>query len=123
MPRLAQAASVAGPKYPASSAAASGVPMRGRDGLEGGLGFLAVVGVIGERASHDEQTPLIHGHLRVVILLKAGIRRVFHDARLRVGEVVLVAVTGPGTGGVGGRPPGRRPVVRSRSARCASLAS
>src|SRR5712692_1438342 len=30
---------------------------------------------------------------------------------------------GPGTGGVGGRPPGRRPVVRSRSARCASLAS
>src|SRR5712692_6823398 len=30
---------------------------------------------------------------------------------------------GPGTGGVGGRPPGLRPVVRSRSARCASLVS
>ena len=47
-----------------------------------------------ESPSDDEQTPLIHGHLRVVILLKSGIRRVFHDARLRVGEVVLVAVTG-----------------------------
>ena len=50
--------------------------------------------MIREGPSHDEQTPLIHGHLRVVILLKSGIRRVFHDARLRVGKIVLVAVTG-----------------------------
>src|ERR1700680_2803404 len=61
---------------------------------EGGFGFLRVVGVIGEGPSYDEQTPLIHGHLRVVILLKTRICRIFHDARLRVGKVVLVAVTG-----------------------------
>ena len=52
---------------------------------EGRFGFLRVVGMIGEGPSYDEQTPLIHGHLRVVILLKAGICRIFHDARLRVG--------------------------------------
>src|SRR2546421_6737711 len=67
---------------------------RGRDGLQSRLSFLAVVGVIGEGPSHDQQTLLIHGHLRIVILLKARIRRVFHDARLRVGEVVLVAISG-----------------------------
>src|SRR5450759_452798 len=34
-----------------------------RDGLEGGFGFLAIVRVVGERMSHDEQTCLIYGHL------------------------------------------------------------
>ncbi len=65
---------------------------RGRDGLQRRLSFLTVVGVIGESPSHDQQTPLIHGYLRIVILLEAGVGRVFHDARLRVGKVVLVAV-------------------------------
>src|SRR5260370_22116727 len=65
---------------------------RRRDGLQSRLSFLTVVGVIGEGPSHDEQTPLIHRHLYVVILLKTGIRRIFHDARLRVGKVVLVPV-------------------------------
>src|SRR6266581_5012386 len=60
---------------------------------EGGFGLLRVVGVIREGISQDEQTLQIHGNLRVVILLKASIRRVFHDARLRVGKVVLIAVT------------------------------
>src|SRR5258705_8065586 len=64
------------------------------NGSERGFGFLRVVGVIREGPSDDEQTPLIHGHLRVVILLKSGIRRIFHDARLRVGKIVLVAVAG-----------------------------
>ena len=67
---------------------------RGWDGLQSWLGFLTVVGVIGERACDDELTHLLHGKLHVVILLKASISRVFHDARLRVGIVVLVAVTG-----------------------------
>ena len=49
----------------------------GRDGRESRLSFLTVIGVIGERASHDQQTPLIHGHLRIVILLEAGIGWVF----------------------------------------------
>src|SRR5712692_11869051 len=62
----------------------------GRDGRQRGFGFLAIVGMIGEGPSHDEQTPLIHGHLRVVILLEARMRRAFHDARLRVSEVVLI---------------------------------
>src|SRR5438874_1302052 len=92
MLRLAQATSVAGPKYPASSAAASGVPIA--DGMAARVGSarLSIVGMIGEGPSHDEQTRLIHGHLRVIILLKTSMRRAFHDARLRVSEVVLVAV-------------------------------
>ena len=36
-----------------------GCAERGRDGLKCGLGFLTIVGVIGERTSYDEQTPLI----------------------------------------------------------------
>src|SRR5207248_3163375 len=62
------------------------------NGLQSRLCFLTVVGMIGQGPSHDEQTDLIHGHLRIVILLEARMRRAFHDARLRVGEVVLVAV-------------------------------
>jgi len=49
---------------------------RGRHGLQRGFGFLTVVGVIGERASDDEQTLLIDGYLRVVILLKTCVRRI-----------------------------------------------
>src|SRR6266849_7229601 len=48
--------------------------------------------MIGQGPSHDEQTRLIHRHLRVIILLEARMRRASHDARLRVSEVVLVAV-------------------------------
>src|SRR5450631_2281216 len=62
----------------------------GWDGLESGFSFLTIVGVIGECASHDEQTCLIHSHLCVVILIKTGIRWVFHDARFGVGKVVLI---------------------------------
>src|SRR5450755_4359918 len=60
------------------------------DGRERGFGFLAMVGVIGEGASHDEQTCLIHSNLCVVILLKSSILRVCHGARLGVGEIVLL---------------------------------
>ena len=49
---------------------------RGRHGGECGFGFLTVVGMIGERASNDEQTLLIDSDLGVVILLKGGIRRI-----------------------------------------------
>lgn len=47
------------------------------DSRERGFGFLAIVGVIRESPSHDEQTCLINSHLCVVILLKTRIRRVF----------------------------------------------
>src|SRR5207248_11627303 len=62
------------------------------NGLQSRLCFLTVVGMIGQGPSHDEQTDLIHGHLRIVILLEARMRRAFHDARLWIGEIVLVAV-------------------------------
>ncbi len=55
------------------------------NGRQRGFGFLAIVGMIGQGPSHDEQTFLIHRHLRVIILLEARMRRAFHDARLRVG--------------------------------------
>jgi hypothetical protein len=47
------------------------------NGSEGGFGFLRVIGMIREGPSDDQQTLLIYGYLRVVILLKSGIRRVF----------------------------------------------
>ncbi len=92
MQRFSHAVKVAGPAYPAGSRRRLRHANRRWNGSECGFGFLRVVGVIREGPSHDEQTPLIHGHLRVVILLKSGIRRVFHDARLRVGKIVLVAL-------------------------------
>src|SRR6266702_4352172 len=48
-----------------------------RNGSERGFSFLAIVGVIGQGPSDDEQASLIDGYLSVVILLKSGIRRVF----------------------------------------------
>jgi hypothetical protein len=50
------------------------------NGSERGFGFVRIVRVIREGPSDDEQTVLIHRHLRVVILLKSSIRRVFHNA-------------------------------------------
>ena len=67
----------------------------GRDGRQRGLGFLSIVGVIGEGTCDDERTLLIHGDLHVVILLEARIGRVFRNARLWIGKVVLVTVAGP----------------------------
>src|SRR5260370_37365462 len=111
--------------YQGRRARISGIECRGLrhangrgNGSEGGFGFLRVIGMIREGPSDDEQTLLIHGHLRVVILLKSGIRRVFHDARLRVGEVVLVTVAGswhrrgrrPATPSSPGRPLSPRPL-------------
>ena len=62
------------------------------DSVKSGFGFLAIIGVIGESMSHDEQTLLIDGELHMVILLTSGIRWIFHDARVRIGEVVLVPI-------------------------------
>src|SRR5581483_3931991 len=63
-----------------------------RNSRQGGFGLLAIVGMIGKGASDNEQTPLINRYLRVVILLKARMCRAFHDARLRVGKIVLIAI-------------------------------
>src|SRR6266480_2465020 len=58
-----------------------------------GSARLSIVGVIGKRTSHNEQTLLIDRHLRIVILLKTSMRRAFHDARLWIGKIVLVVIT------------------------------
>jgi len=103
MPRCSQAVTVAGLAYPASSAAASGIPIPEGMAASVGSARLSIVGVIGQGPSDDEQTPLVDRHLRVVILLKSGIRRIFHDAR-RTSSVKLYwsPERAPGTGGVGG---------------------
>src|SRR5690242_12074894 len=56
---------------------------------------MAIVGVIGEGISPNEQTFLIYGYLGIVILLKARMGGTFHNARFWVAEVVLVAITWP----------------------------
>src|SRR5437667_10699509 len=65
------------------------------NGRKRGFGLLAIVWMIRKRTSHDEQTSLIYSNLRVVILLKAGSGRGFHDARLRVSKIVLVSGARP----------------------------
>src|SRR6266576_704602 len=62
------------------------------DGLKGRFSFVAIIGMIGEGVSHDKELGLIHGNLHIVILLKSGIGRIFHDAGLWVSEVVLVPI-------------------------------
>src|SRR5712691_3949518 len=95
MPRFSHAVTVAGPAYPAGSRRCLRQANGRRNGSQRGFGLLRIVRMIRQGPSHDEQTLLIHRHLRVVILLKGGIRWVFHDARLGVGKIVLVAVTWP----------------------------
>src|SRR5215469_13691231 len=63
------------------------------DGLKSRFGFVAVIGMIGEGVSHNQELGLIHSHLHIVSLLKSGIGRIFHDAGLWVGKVVLVPIT------------------------------
>ena len=41
---------------------------------------------------HNQQALLIDGHLDIVVLVKTVIGAVLHDARVRVGEVVLIFV-------------------------------
>src|SRR5260370_23133516 len=94
MPSYSHAVIVAGPVYPAGSRRRLRHTNRRGHGSQRGFGFLRVVGVIRQGPSHDEQTLLIHRHLRVVILLKSGIRWIFHDARLWIGKIVLVAIAG-----------------------------
>src|SRR2546429_836578 len=62
------------------------------DRLKGRFGFMAVIRMIGEGVSNNEQLGLIHSNLHIVSLLKSGIGGIFHDAGLGVSEVVLVSL-------------------------------
>ena len=48
--------------------------------------------MVGKRMGHDQQALLIGGDLNVVVLINALIGAVLHDARIGVGEVVLILV-------------------------------
>ena len=67
---------------------------RHRDGVYRGLRFSLVVGMIRERLAHYQEVLLRDGNLDVVVLVKALVGAVLHDARVGVGEVVLVLVAG-----------------------------
>src|SRR5260221_13675698 len=59
---------------------------------EGGVRFSLMVGMVRETIRHNELADLVNGDLRVVVLVKAGIGTVLHDARVRVCEIVLILV-------------------------------
>jgi len=71
------------------------------DRLQGGQGFLFIVGMIREGMGHDQHTLLIGSHLHIVVLVKASIGAVLHDARVGIGEVVLILVAGTRLRGLG----------------------
>ncbi len=48
--------------------------------------------MVREGVGHYQETVLIHGDLSIVMLIHAFVRAVFHDARVRIGEVVLILV-------------------------------
>ena len=95
--------------------------------VQRGLRFGLIVGVVRERLAHDQQARLIDRHLGVIVLVKALVGAVLHDARVGIGEVVLVLVARPAVGGWAGRPPGVRPLCRrafaSRSCTFASYSA
>jgi hypothetical protein len=57
--------------------------------IQRGDGFTLVWGMIGERVGHNQHALLIDRCLHVVMLVKASIVAVLHDARRWVREVVL----------------------------------
>ncbi len=77
-----------------------------RNRVQSRLQFTLVIGVAGECVDHNQETVLIHGDLYIVMLVKALIVAVFHNARLGVGEVVLVLVARPRSGGLRDTPTG-----------------
>ena len=114
MPRLSNSCNVRRAKEPASSAAASGWPKLRRDDLQRGFGFCLIVGVVRERLAHDQQArPDRPPPGRCSPAQSPRLVLFFMMREFGIGEVVLVLVTGPWVGGLGGRPRGVRPVWRA----------
>ena len=79
-------------KKPLSRAAAGRRTEFWGQGGQGGFNFGFVIGMVGQRTGHNQQTGLIHGGLGIVGLFEAGVVSILHDARFGIGEVVLVSV-------------------------------
>jgi len=63
-----------------------------RDRIQSRDGLLLVVGLVRDPAPENEQTAVIDGHLSIVMLAEALVGAVLHDARVRIGEVVLILI-------------------------------
>src|SRR6266478_5620945 len=50
--------------------------------------------MIGQCVPDDQQAVLSRGDLRIVMLVEALVRAVFHDLRFGIGEIVLIVVAG-----------------------------
>src|SRR2546430_17638675 len=50
--------------------------------------------MIGKCVPDDQQAVLSRGDLRIVMLVEALVRAVFHDLRFGIGEIVLIVVAG-----------------------------
>ena len=73
-----------------------------RNAIQGGECLIVVGGMIGQPLPHDQIAGLIDCHLDIVMLIKALIAAVFHDAGVGVSEVVLIPVVGSGLRWLGG---------------------
>ena len=80
MSRVSIAAMLVALKYPLSKAPALGLPkakgMASQVGMASGL----IVGMVGQGVGHNQETVLFHGGLGIVMLIKAIVVAVFHDA-------------------------------------------
>lgn len=52
----------------------------GSNSIQGGHGLLLVIGMVGKSMRYDEQALLVSSHLHVVVLVKALIGAILHDA-------------------------------------------
>ncbi len=64
-------------------------------GVQGRYHLRLIIGMVGEGVRHNQQAVVLGRNLGIVMLVKAVIGAVFHDARLRIGEVVLILVARP----------------------------
>src|SRR5712691_11110443 len=84
---------VGGAEVPIVQGASLGCAQGPWDGVQGWEGLGLIVGMVGQGVGHNQETLLFHGGLGIVMLIKAIVVAVFHDARLGVSEIVLVLVS------------------------------
>ena len=72
-------------------------------GIQRWFHFRLIVGMVGQRVGHNQQTVVVRRDWGIVRLVKAIGGAVFHDARVGIGAVVLIPVTWP-VGWLGLRP-------------------
>ncbi len=70
------------------------------NGIQGGDGLTIVVWMVGQGVGHDQEAILVHCCLGIVVLVDALGGAALHDARLGIGEVVLIAIARAGLRGL-----------------------